>query len=158
MAWAAACCDRTNYPGLLPGAGPSDYLPNDGIVNTISMKGPRAKDIAEIEKIPIEAVPGSAQQRRISESARTSRSYWHFGTNRTMDHADQIGVFTNEDTVRSSKFARFFVSVKIANSMIENLILIHTNASLVQRSCHNIHLAGQTAEIVAVSKLQALQV
>lgn len=89
-------------PGLSPGAGPSNFLPNDGIVNTISMKGPRARDIAEIEDIPIEAV-GSTQQRRISKSARTSKRYWHFGTNKTMDHADQIGVFTNEATVRSLK-------------------------------------------------------
>lgn len=121
-------------PGLPAGAGPSDFLLNDGIVNTISMKGPRAEYIAEIERIPLEAVPGSAKQRRISKSARTSKKYWHFGTNKTMDHADEIGVFTNEDTVRSSKICRSFVFVKIRNSMIENLILIRTNTSIVQRS------------------------
>lgn len=58
-----------------------DFQKNDGVVNTISMIGP-------------------ANAQYSNDPARGR--YLNLGENATIDHADQIGVFTSEDTVGSS--------------------------------------------------------
>ena len=65
----------------------AEWLQNDGIVNTLSMQGPANSSIRDGAAFPADG-----------EGARDT--YWHFGTNQTMDHADQIGVFTDHTTVR----------------------------------------------------------
>lgn len=70
-----------------------DWHQNDGIVNTESMKGPDKSVMREIRTFPIEKV-GTA------EVGDVKGVYWHFGTNHKMDHADEIGVFVDDDTVR----------------------------------------------------------
>jgi hypothetical protein len=75
----------------------------------------------------IEEIGGiDIEQRRISEKARTRKKYWHFGTNKTMDHADQIGVFTNEDTVRCENRPFFLVLVQGPVFHRLDLMLIRT--------------------------------
>lgn len=67
-----------------------DREPNDGIVNTMSMDGPDGR-------------VGDA--RRFVDELRTRgvrverETYWHFGSNTSIDHADQLGIFTDPVTV-----------------------------------------------------------
>ncbi|KAF2259617.1 alpha/beta-hydrolase, partial [Lojkania enalia] len=70
-----------------------EYQRNDGIVNTKSMSGPVS---AEYGAGPF---PGPGIDMKDMASAK--RKYWYLGENATIDHADQIGVFTSENTVGS---------------------------------------------------------
>ena len=67
-----------------------DWQINDGIVNTNSMRGPDDSIVRGITAFPISDID--------SDGARGI--YWHFGTNSQMDHADEIGIFIEENTVR----------------------------------------------------------
>ncbi|KAJ9654336.1 hypothetical protein H2201_009021, partial [Coniosporium apollinis] len=76
-----------NIPiNAVPGITTEQYQPNDGIVNTESMSGPISGPIRE-DDFPINA-----------PLCQKVAKYWHLGKNVTMDHADQIGVFTNRNT------------------------------------------------------------
>lgn len=66
-----------------------DWYRNDGIVNTESMPGPHGF-VRSISSLP-DFDFSSPGKRGI---------YWHLGVNDQMDHADEIGVFTNNGTVR----------------------------------------------------------
>jgi hypothetical protein len=80
---------------ILQNIRPGDFHLNDGIVNTISMIGPVDGPIEELPfPISILASPATA--------ASAKGKYWHLGRNITMDHADQIGVFTDWQTVSYS--------------------------------------------------------
>src|SRR5690242_7097197 len=68
-----------------------EYQRNDGIVNTKSMSGPVNAEYGE------GAFPGAGID--MTNIASAKRMYWHLGENVTMDHADQIGVFTSDVTV-----------------------------------------------------------
>ncbi|KAK9371701.1 Alpha/Beta hydrolase protein [Lipomyces chichibuensis] len=68
-----------------------DWYLNDGIVNTESMRGPRDSNVRNISAFPTSQV-NSDDVRGI---------YWHFGVNDQMDHADEIGVFIEQDTAHS---------------------------------------------------------
>ncbi|CZR65414.1 uncharacterized protein PAC_15314 [Phialocephala subalpina] len=68
---------------------PEQFRPNDGIVNTRSMDGPVAGPVNNGNFAAQLAAAGPLGVRGI---------YWHLGTNSTIDHADQIGVFTNAAT------------------------------------------------------------
>jgi hypothetical protein len=68
-----------------------EYQRNDGIVNTKSMKGPAN---ARYGSGPFPG-PGVDMTNMVSAKGM----YWHLGENVTIDHADQIGVFTSENTV-----------------------------------------------------------
>jgi hypothetical protein len=81
--------------GALPGITPTDYQLNDGIVNTRSMDGPIGGPIQN------GAFPATAVTNAPVVGGERGK-YWHLGQNVTMDHADQIGVFTDTNTVRSS--------------------------------------------------------
>lgn len=72
------------------GGDSEKWLLNDGIVNTISMTGPRDEIIREVDptRFPL------------SDLAALRGKYWHFGTTGYLDHADEIGVWVIEDTVR----------------------------------------------------------
>jgi hypothetical protein len=72
------------------GPDSGDWYLNDGIVNTNSMRGPDDSLVRDIAAFPISDVN--------SHGARGL--YWHFGTNSVMDHADEIGIFIEENTVR----------------------------------------------------------
>ncbi|KAK5994322.1 Lipase 1-like protein [Cladobotryum mycophilum] len=72
----------------LPGISSEDFQPNDGIVNTRSMDGPTTG--------PVESGDFAAEFAANPTNARGR--YWHLGINSTMDHADEIGVFTDADT------------------------------------------------------------
>lgn len=76
------------------GAAGANYQPNDGVVNTISMSGPTTGPIREFG-FPAAAVASTVLPMNVRGM------YWHLGTNVTMDHADQIGVFTDRVTVSS---------------------------------------------------------
>ncbi|UZP36767.1 hypothetical protein NXS19_004583 [Fusarium pseudograminearum] len=83
----------TPPPGILELT--ADQLkPNDGIVNTISMDGPVAGPIMDgtdfAAQLQVAIAAGSLQFVR--------GRYWHLHSNSTIDHADQIGVFTNPAT------------------------------------------------------------
>ncbi|KAH7066051.1 hypothetical protein BKA63DRAFT_584920 [Paraphoma chrysanthemicola] len=63
---------------------------NDGIVNTDSMDGPSDRSFTD---------NGSFSRHYAASGAAGVRGrYWHIGENSTIDHADQIGVFTNANT------------------------------------------------------------
>ncbi|EGU87820.1 hypothetical protein FOXB_01661 [Fusarium oxysporum f. sp. conglutinans Fo5176] len=78
-------------PGI---AGPQSeaFQHNDGVVNTPSMRGPNNAQVREISSFPSHLPMPAAVL------AAVGPWYWHFGINETMDHADQIGVFTNAAT------------------------------------------------------------
>jgi len=69
-----------------------DWTANDGIVNTISMSGPS----------------GDGRVRRaqdflldfdLKNPTSVQGPFWYFGENSTIDHADQLGIFTDRTTV-----------------------------------------------------------
>lgn len=67
------------------------YQPNDGVVNTNSMRGPNEVYIQEIEHFQ-------------TDNANGGRGiFWHLGQNEMLDHADQIGAFTDENMVSSCR-------------------------------------------------------
>lgn len=71
------------------GPDPGDWNLNDGIVNTESMSGPKGcvKSVASLPDLDF----GNAEKKGV---------YWHLGVSDQMDHADEIGVFIEPDTVR----------------------------------------------------------
>ncbi|KAH6951042.1 lipase [Ilyonectria sp. MPI-CAGE-AT-0026] len=73
----------------LLGPNLGDWYQNDGIVNTESMPGPHGC-VRSINSLP-DFDFSSPGKRGI---------YWHLGVNDQMDHADEIGIFINADTVR----------------------------------------------------------
>jgi hypothetical protein len=73
-----------------PGITSEQFRLNDGIVNTRSMDGPDAGPVNNGNFAAQFAATGPMSVKGI---------YWHLGTNATMDHADQIGVFTKAATV-----------------------------------------------------------
>lgn len=70
-----------------------DFQKNDGIVNTLSMSGPDEKFVKY--EVP-QDLPHNIERMK-------GNWYWSMGPNGTMDHADEIGVFTDENTVRPSR-------------------------------------------------------
>ncbi|PVH68536.1 alpha/beta-hydrolase [Cadophora sp. DSE1049] len=75
--------------GPFPNITPEQFRSNDGIVNTRSMDGPVGGPVNN----------GNFAARLTAAGAPGVRGiYWHLGTNSTIDHADQIGVFTNAAT------------------------------------------------------------
>ncbi|KEY74765.1 hypothetical protein S7711_06666 [Stachybotrys chartarum IBT 7711] len=73
---------------LQPNIG--DWFQNDGVVNTESMSGPHNSVVRSISDLP--GLDFSLPEKR--------GIYWHLGVNDKMDHADQIGVFIEQSTVR----------------------------------------------------------
>lgn len=65
----------------------AEFQPNDGIVNTVSMRGPDDQHVFDVANF---------------QANNRNGRYWHIGVNETIDHADQIGVFTNPETVSTS--------------------------------------------------------
>jgi len=92
-------------PDVLPAIAPFGYgiggrrsdhwAENDGIVNTASMDGPdgNVRDINDF--LPL-LDPGNL--------APVHGPFWHLGVNTTIDHADQLGVFTDDTTVSGFLF------------------------------------------------------
>jgi hypothetical protein len=76
--------------GLL-GPNLGDWYRNDGIVNTESMRGPHDSFVRSVSSLP---------DFNFSSPGKRG-TYWHFGVNNQMDHADEIGVFIEQNTVRS---------------------------------------------------------
>ncbi|KAH7385033.1 Alpha/Beta hydrolase protein [Cadophora sp. MPI-SDFR-AT-0126] len=90
IAFPAYAIGERNIPAnALPNISSEQFRPNDGIVNTRSMDGPVAGPVNNGSFAAQLAAPGPLPVRGI---------YWHLGTNSTIDHADQIGVFTNDAT------------------------------------------------------------
>lgn len=80
--------------GLAPDLNSEDFQPNDGVVNTVSMRGPDDAYVTDVASFPVQAL-GS-----VASVATTRGMYWHLGINKTMDHGDEIGVFTVGKSVR----------------------------------------------------------
>ena len=79
---------------LSSGMSSSTFQLNDGVVNTLSMRGSKDAYIKPAAVFAIQSLVSAA-------SALPAKGmYWHFGTNKTMGHGDQIGVFTVGQTVR----------------------------------------------------------
>lgn len=80
---------RMNNDSLnaLGGITSDEYQCNDGIVNTKSMNGPVNA------RYGLGTFPGPGDD-------TAKGKYWYLGRNVTIDHADQVGVFTVHDTVR----------------------------------------------------------
>ncbi|RFU30456.1 hypothetical protein B7463_g5852, partial [Scytalidium lignicola] len=74
-----------NIP-TVPAQTSATFQRNDGIVNTASMNGPNNNQVYNIQGFA--GAPAAPQAGR----------YWHIGVNETIDHADQIGVFTDPAT------------------------------------------------------------
>jgi hypothetical protein len=89
------------------GVGNHRFRQNDGVVSTASMDGPHGG------RMPINNAGGRfAAELDQHGPARMKGIYWNFGSNSTIDHADQIGVFTDPVTVRA-----FSLSVLILRSI-----------------------------------------
>jgi hypothetical protein len=86
-----AIAGRDIPDGALPGISSEDFRLNDGIVNTRSMDGPVGDHVRD----------GGGFAAAYAAGTDVKGQYWHLGLNRTMDHADQIGVFTSDVTVRA---------------------------------------------------------
>ncbi|KAK9311918.1 Alpha/Beta hydrolase protein [Lipomyces starkeyi] len=69
-----------------------DWYLNDGIVNTESMRGPGDSIVRKISAFPTSSI----------NSDVVRGIFWHFGVNDQMDHADEIGVFIEQDTAKST--------------------------------------------------------
>jgi len=78
---------------LPPATSSKDFHPNDGIVNTVSMRGPDDHYVKSVVNFPVQKLASKTQ------AASARGVYWHLGINKTMDHGDQIGVFTVGETV-----------------------------------------------------------
>ncbi|KAH8753135.1 hypothetical protein BGZ57DRAFT_860424 [Hyaloscypha finlandica] len=78
---------------LIPGISSAEFQPNDGIVNTVSMRGPNDAQVSNEADFPIQSL-GSH-----SLATAAKGTYWHLGINKTMDHGDEIGVFTVGETL-----------------------------------------------------------
>lgn len=79
----------------LGGITSDDYQKNDGVVNTKSMIAPVGAQFSD------DPFPGRGSH--VQNMAATAKGkYWHLGENATIDHADQIGVFTSKVTVGSN--------------------------------------------------------
>ncbi|KIW18249.1 hypothetical protein PV08_02537 [Exophiala spinifera] len=76
--------DENAYPRIPSG----EFQPNDGIVNTRSMDGPVAGPVDNGFFPTALRAPGNTVKGK----------YWHLGKNSTIDHADEIGVFTDRRT------------------------------------------------------------
>ncbi|RFU82152.1 lipase [Trichoderma arundinaceum] len=71
----------------LLGPDMEDWLQNDGIVNTVSMPGPKGS-VRSVDSLP-----------DVDFSSPGKRGvYWHLGVNDVMDHADEIGIFIERTT------------------------------------------------------------
>lgn len=92
-------------PDMLPVIAPFAYgmgsvrggvwAKNDGIVNTVSMDGPPG-NVHGVEQF----VPDLDLENPRDVQGR----FWYFGENGTIDHADQLGVFTDAITVSGSGY------------------------------------------------------
>ncbi|KAH8166606.1 hypothetical protein CIB48_g1591 [Xylaria polymorpha] len=88
-AYAMGGQDLTQAQKDLLGPDLGDWYQNDGVVNTESMRGPggAVKSISSLSDSDF-------------SNPNKRGTYWHLGVNDLMDHADEIGVFVEEDTVR----------------------------------------------------------
>jgi hypothetical protein len=84
--------DLTQEQKDILGPNLGDWYQNDGIVNTESMRGPDDSLVRAISGFPASNVNRDGVR----------GIYWHFGVNDQMDHADEIGIFIEEDTVSSA--------------------------------------------------------
>lgn len=90
-------------PDMLPVLAPFAYgmagitagawVANDGIVNTVSMDGPPGNgNVHPAQEFVSRLDPTNLK--------RVQGRFWYFGENSTIDHADQLGIFTDPTTVR----------------------------------------------------------
>jgi hypothetical protein len=64
---------------------------NDGVVDTASMRAPANQPVQDIKTFNRAAIP------------RNRGVYWDLGLTEGVDHADEVGVFTDPDTVSTAK-------------------------------------------------------
>lgn len=81
--------DLTTEQKDILGPNLGDWYQNDGIVNTESMRGPDDSFVRAISGFPASDVNRDGVR----------GVYWYFGVNDQMDHADEIGIFIQENTV-----------------------------------------------------------
>ena len=83
---------------LGPSSRTDDWYLNDGIVNTASMNGPLGTEVFDISALL------TRSRSNLAPAAPTKGHYWHFGVTDRMDHADEIGVWIEKDTVSCIAF------------------------------------------------------
>ena len=84
--------DLTDKQKDILGPNVGNWYLNDGIVNTESMRGPDDSIVRSVDGFPA-SNPNSSEARG---------KYWHVGVNGQMDHADEIGIFIEQNTVSGS--------------------------------------------------------
>lgn len=92
-------------PDMLPVIAPFAYgmgsvkggqwAANDGIVNTVSMDGPPGN---------VRGAEEFVSNLDLANLGQVQGPFWYFGENGTIDHADQLGVFTDATTVSRSLY------------------------------------------------------
>ncbi|KAK6342287.1 hypothetical protein TWF718_007690 [Orbilia javanica] len=95
--------DLTSEQKIILGPNLGNWYQNDGIVNTESMRGPDDSVVKNIAAFPISDVN--------DDSVRGV--YWHLGVHDQMDHADEIGVFIEENTAQAAKDMYFNIATLI---------------------------------------------
>jgi hypothetical protein len=101
IAYAMSSYDLTDHEANILGSDSHTWKVNDGIVNTASMQGPLN---------PTGGRHGSHNDELIAEASffphnpedipAAKGKYWHFSPKTGVNHADQIGNFIEENTVR----------------------------------------------------------
>lgn len=89
------------FAQLIPGVSSAESQSNDGIVNTVSMRGPNDAQVSNVANFPVQ----SLERHNLDTTAKAT--YWHLGINKTMDHGDEIGVFTVGETVSCMHFPMY---------------------------------------------------
>jgi hypothetical protein len=70
----------------------ADWQRNDGIVNTVSMNGPAEEYVVKVKEFPDRVLAKEEIEQRKGR-------YLHFSDNMTLDHADEVGIFFDNDKV-----------------------------------------------------------
>ncbi|KAH8595018.1 hypothetical protein B0O99DRAFT_624170 [Bisporella sp. PMI_857] len=83
---------------LPPNVTSKEFQANDGVVNTASMKGPNDAYILDGTTFAVQNLAS------FPLSAKLKGIYWHMGISKTIDHADEIGVFTEGETFRQVRY------------------------------------------------------
>jgi hypothetical protein len=99
-AYAIGCYNLTESQTKILGDDTHDWKANDGIVNTASMKGPLNRNGDQHNNRTKDLIADARQFPHGLEEVETARGkYWHFGVTTGLDHADEIGIFIQEDAV-----------------------------------------------------------
>jgi hypothetical protein len=100
IAYVMSSYDLTDHEANILGSDSHTWKVNDGIVNTVSMQGPLNPIGDRHSSHNKELIADARLFPQNSEGIPAAKGkYWHFSSKTGLDHADQIGIFIEENTV-----------------------------------------------------------